>query len=278
MPGEVVGCDMLVSPKNPAIGAPTAMASTADTKSLFIFIAVFLFRSMWPRVRWRRRASVTRAEVLEHGDRTHDFLRAHDAGVVREIDIERGAHVLVRVVGRRVAHDGNLVAKLSGIADRRLDAGMRDESDHDELVDAVLLELQIQISVGEAAGAPVLQSDDLAWFGREFGTQLATPCAVFEGLSAPRRPLDRGNVFPGLVVARTVSMMQGIEDRKLRRPRGVQDLQHVSDTAVRLRNSPDAGPYLSPLGDEIVVRIDHQKGSKLLVVCHFGHSRSPMTV
>jgi hypothetical protein len=39
---DVVGCDMLMSPKKPAIGAPAAMASTADSKSLFVFIGVSL--------------------------------------------------------------------------------------------------------------------------------------------------------------------------------------------------------------------------------------------
>src|SRR3981189_2715397 len=37
-PVDVVGCDTVVSPRKPAIGAPTAMARTAPTRSLFVFI------------------------------------------------------------------------------------------------------------------------------------------------------------------------------------------------------------------------------------------------
>src|SRR6266403_3304669 len=71
---------------------------------------------------------------------------------------------------------------------------------------------------------------------------LATPRAVFEGLSLPPRLLDRRNVLPGLVVARTISMMQCIEDPKLRLPRRIQDLQHMRDAVIRFCNSPNAVP------------------------------------
>jgi hypothetical protein len=49
-------------------------------------------------------------------------------------------------------------------------------------MDAVFLELQIQICVGEAAGTPMLTGDDLAWLVLELSTELAAPCAVFDSL------------------------------------------------------------------------------------------------
>src|SRR5262245_4869458 len=122
---------------------------------------------------------------------------------------------------------------------------MRDESDDDELVDAVLLELQVQVGVGEAAGTPVLLSDNLTWRRHEFGTELATPCAVFEGLVLPRGSLNRRNVDPGFVVARTISMMHGIEDAELRCARCIQELQHVRNAVVCFSDSLDARPNLA---------------------------------
>src|SRR5262245_2487338 len=176
-------------------------------------------------------------------DRSHDLLRADNgAGIVREIDVESGVHVLIRVIGNRVPYHRDVVAELGGKANGRFDAGMRDQTDDDELMDAVLLELQIQIGVGEAAGAPMLRGDDLAWLGLELGTDLATPGAVFEALVLPRRPLDGRNVLPGLVVARAVAMMHGIVDPKLRLPRRIQDLQHVRNAVIRFGNSPNAAP------------------------------------
>jgi len=86
-------------------------------------------------------------------DQLDDFLRCHNgAGVVRDVDVERGVHHLVRVVRRRIFHDCDVVAELGGIADGRLQAGVRNEPNHDEPMDSMLLELQIQVSVGEAAG------------------------------------------------------------------------------------------------------------------------------
>src|SRR5262245_970711 len=144
---------------------------------------------------------------------------------------------------------------------------MRYLSYDDELMDAVLLELQIQICVGEAAGTPMLCGDNLAWLGRELGADLTAPRAVFEALVHPRRFLNRGNVLPSLIVARTVSMMHDIEDEKLRIPRGIQNLQHMRNTVVRFCNGPNTSPQLASLRDEVVVRIDHQKSSDFFVVC-----------
>jgi hypothetical protein len=62
---------------------------------------------------------------------------------------------------------------------------VRYQPDDDELMDAVLLELQIEIRVGKAAGAPMLLGDDLARLRRELGTELAAPRAVFECLCLP---------------------------------------------------------------------------------------------
>ena len=42
----------------------------------------------------------------------------------------------------------------------RFEAWMCYESDHDELMDAVLFELQIQIRVGKATGTPMLHGDN----------------------------------------------------------------------------------------------------------------------
>src|SRR5262245_13084272 len=164
----------------------------------------------------------TDSQGLERKDRVDHFLCGNEGtGVVREIDVESGVHLLIRVIRRRVFYHRDLVTELGGKANGRFDAGMRYESDDDELMDAVLLELQIQIRVGEATGTPMLCGDDLARLRLELGTDLATPRAVFEALVLPRCLLNGRNVLPGFVVARTVSMMQGIKDPKLRLPRDI---------------------------------------------------------
>ena len=73
---------------------------------------------------------------------------------------------------------------------------MCDESHDDELMDAVSLELHIQIGVGKATGTPMLLGHDIARLRGEFAADLATPRAVLEGLSQPRCLLDRRNFEP----------------------------------------------------------------------------------
>src|SRR5215510_7885298 len=204
----------------------------------------------------------------ETRDQSHDLSRGYNgAGVVREIDVESSVHVLIRIIRHRVLDDRDLVAELSGKANGRFDAGMRYLSYDNELMDAVLLELQIQICVGEATGTQMLCGDNLAWLGRELGADLTAPCAVFEALVHPRCLLNGGNVLPRLIVARTVSMMHDIEDEKLRIPRGIQDLQHMSNTVIRFCNDPNTFPQLASLRDEVVVRIHPQQSSDFFVVC-----------
>src|SRR5215469_6641594 len=141
--------------------------------------------------------------ALWSSDRRNNLLRAYDGtGVVRQVDVERGVHHLVRVIRRRVLHHGDVIAELSGKANGCFDTGVRDQPDDDELMDAVLLELQIEVGVGEAAGAPVLLSYDFTRLRRELGAELAAPRAEFEAPMLPCALLNRRNVFPRFVVAR----------------------------------------------------------------------------
>ena len=76
---------------------------------------------------------------FERRDRLDDLICGHDgAGVVWQINVESGVHVVFRVIRGRVFYYRDVVAELSGKANRRFDAGMCDEPDNDELMDAVL--------------------------------------------------------------------------------------------------------------------------------------------
>ena len=116
-------------------------------------------------------------------------------------------HVFIRIIRSRVSYHRDLIAELCGKANRRFDAGMRYEADNDELMNAVLLELQIQIGIGKAAGAPMLGCDDVDWLRLKFRTDLAAPGSVFKSLVCPRIILNRRNLLPSFIVARTVATM-----------------------------------------------------------------------
>ncbi len=90
-------------------------------------------------------------------NRSHDLLRTNNgAGIIRHIDVESGLHLCIRVIRRRIPYHRHFVAKLSGEANNRFNAGMRYEPNNDELMDTMLLELQIQICVGEATRTQML--------------------------------------------------------------------------------------------------------------------------
>src|SRR4029453_1449720 len=221
----------------------------------------------------------TDSSGLDRRERVDDLIGGHHGrGVVRDIDVESGVHLLIRVTRGRVFHHRDLVAKLSGKAYSGLHACVGPESDDDELMNAMLLELHIQIGVGKAAGTPMLKGHDVARLRCEFAADLAAPRPVFEGLMRPGCLLDRRDVQPGLVVAGTVPMMQRIEDAKPRLPRRMQNLQHMRNTTIRFCDSLQAIPCLAALGNEIVIRIDHQKCSELLVVWHVHHGLSPTII
>src|SRR5262245_20852437 len=66
--------------------------------------------------------SLTRHSSLEGRDRGHNLFRGNDGtGVVRHVDVESGAHHLVRIVRRRVFDNRHLVAELGSITNGRLD-------------------------------------------------------------------------------------------------------------------------------------------------------------
>src|SRR5262249_27109841 len=95
-----------------------------------------------------------------------------------------------------VFHHGDVIAELSGEANGRFDTGVRDQPDDDELMNAVLLQLQIKVSVCKPAGAPVFLGYNFTWPRQEFGAEFATPCAEFEGPVLPCPFLNGRNVFP----------------------------------------------------------------------------------
>src|SRR5262249_4143977 len=53
----------------------------------------------------------------------------------------------------------------------RFNASMRNQPDDDELMNAMFIQLQIKVGVGEAAGAPMLLGDNFTWRRHEFGAE-----------------------------------------------------------------------------------------------------------
>ena len=123
----------------------------------------------------------------------------------------------------------------------------------------MFLKLQIQIRVGKATRKPMFFGNNFACFRLELIANFAAPRAVFKDLACPTSLLDRRDILLRFVIARTISMMERIENPKPRLPRRIQNFEHVRNALVSFRNALDTVPYLSAVGNEVVVRIDDQK-------------------
>src|SRR6185369_14672975 len=128
-----------------------------------------------------------------------------------------------------------------------------------------------KVRVGESARTPMLLRDDFSRLRFELAADLATPGAIFKGLRTQGCLLDWRNVFPGLVVARLVTMMHCVENSKTSFARSIEDFQHMRNTIICFGNILYPAPDLTSLGNEIVVRVDDEKrGDRFFQIqlCH----------
>ena len=87
-------------------------------------------------------------------------------------------HVLVTERGGRVADQGHVITQLHGEAAGGLNAGVGEQTDGNDMRDAMLLEMKIEIRIGEAALGPVLLDEDLASLRHEVGMPLTAPASL----------------------------------------------------------------------------------------------------
>ncbi len=120
----------------------------------------------------------------------------------------------------------------------------------------------------------MLQGHDIARLRRELLPDLASPRAVFEGLSQPSCLLNGRNVLPGLVVPRAISAMQRIKDADASPSHGLQDLDHMRYRLVGFSHTLQPIPHFAALGNKIVVRIEHQKPGHVPFIRQVGHVSS----
>ena len=107
-----------------------------------------------------------------------------------------GVHRLGAEVGGGVGHQGDVVAELHRIAARGLDAGVGDHADDDHPLDAELLELLVEVGVGEPARPPVFEHHHIVRLRLEVVVEGPAPAALGEGLPLGRRQLVRRRVQP----------------------------------------------------------------------------------
>ena len=117
------------------------------------------------------------------------------------------AHAFVIEGGGRILDESDMVAELHAEASGGFDAGIRHEADEDDLLDPPLCELGVEVGIGEATLSPVLEHDDNAKAGAEFGMELSGPASGGEAAALVRPNLGRVHVLPPKIVAVSPSPM-----------------------------------------------------------------------
>ncbi len=144
------------------------------------------------------------------------------------IDLVGRVHAFTAEGSGGVLNESNVVAELHAKASGGFDAGIRDKTDKDDLLDPPLFELEVEIGIGEAALAPVFKNDDVAIVGAEFGMELAAPGSGGEELGLVRANLGWVHVLPPVVVTFSPAVMRHDDDLDTRRSDCWNQLAHVA--------------------------------------------------
>src|ERR1700722_7692294 len=102
---------------------------------------------------------------------------------------------------RRVLDQGDVVTELHAKTPGGFDATVGDQADENDLLNAVLLELEVEIGVGETALRPMLLDDDVTVLGAKLRIELAAPRTDCEGLGWQPRLLKHVDVLPPIELA-----------------------------------------------------------------------------
>jgi len=141
------------------------------------------------------------------------LIRRHNrTAVVRDINLESGVHLFIRAIRSRVLHHRDIVAKLSRKTNSRFHTGVR----YSPMTISLSMPCFLNCKSKSVLAKPLELQCSRATMSPGCGSnprRISPPhAAVLERLARPRCFLNRRNVLPGLVIARTVSVMQRIED------------------------------------------------------------------
>src|SRR5271165_3818696 len=131
----------------------------------------------------------------------------------RSVNVVGRVHRLGAERCRSVPHQGYVVAEFGPRASGRLDTGVRRRADHDDLLDAALLELQIEVGAGKPVLAPMLFDHDIARLGREVRMPVAAPGALRKDGPSVGQDLPRAGITPSIIITLAPAPVRDVENR-----------------------------------------------------------------
>ena len=179
-------------------------------------------------------------------------------GVRRAVEFMGGVHHFRLESGRGVAHQGDVVAEFLCVTSSGFDAGVGEQTDDDHVGNALLLEAEIQVGIGKAAGTPMLLNDDVAVLRRKIGMPFAAPFAACEVVHVLDLALGGAGVIPGFVVALFPATVRYDDHLDVEGADGAVEAAQVIEQADLVGDGFEQGEDLAAFGQEIVVGIDQQ--------------------
>ncbi|MNP36594.1 hypothetical protein D3C76_1299960 [compost metagenome] len=189
-------------------------------------------------------------------------------GIGRAVQFVGGTHGFRRERRRGIGHQGHVVAQFRGEAAGGLDAGIGQHSDQDHPLHPVLLELVVEVGVGEAAGAPVLLDHHVLLRRLEVRVPFPTPAAHGEHLGAAGAQLVGAGVLPGLEIVGARPVVRHVEDLDPRLAHRRQHLAQVVQGTDGIRHGLGEPVELAAFAEKIVVRVHQQQAGALTGIGH----------
>src|SRR5271167_3409971 len=164
---------------------------------------------------------------------------------------------------RRVPYQCHVIAEFSAAAGGGLDAGIGQHSYHDDLFDAALLELEIEVGTGKSILAPMLLDHDVARLGYEFRMPLAAPDALPEDGFAIDQGLPRARMTPSIVITLAPPPVRDVENHDACAAGGLDERAQMRQQIHGFGDLLDLGPQLAAIAEQVIIGIDEQQSGPI---------------
>src|SRR6516225_9987729 len=139
-----------------------------------------------------------------------------------------------------------------------LDTGVRGHAD-DDLLDAALLEVEVEVGVGKAVLAPMLLDHDVARLRCELRMPFAAPRAFRKDGASVGQNLQWARMTPSVIIPLAPASVRHVEYCNAYAARGFEERAQMRQQFHRLGNCLEVRPEFAPVAQEIVIRIDEQQ-------------------
>ena len=170
-----------------------------------------------------------------------------------------------------------MIPELGTSARGRLDAGVRRHANEDDLLDAALLEVEVEVSISNAVLAPMRLDHDVARLRCQFRMPLTAPGAFCEDGASVGQNLQWARMPPSVIIALAPARVRDVEYCNAYAARGLEECAQMRQQVNRLGDRSDLRPEFAPIAQEIVIRIDEQQAGPVrgIVVKRQQYSPSP---